>query len=315
MQATGRVQISAPACIAVTGAAIGVATDVSFGNGDARLSSALVAGTTYTNIPVDDKTGFPTSTTAVIIVGYGTDHEEEFVLNHTRATATATDDAGNVVVASTVCKLAHAANERVVLKTGFSILPGSLSITDGTSTWTDMGNGRIQISSALGVALAAATNFVDYSTGTFRVQGIAAGGVTPTYQLLQDKPDQADLNGSGFHKNFGTGAYTRQSIPDVLTVTNLGDTNCALFVEVSKNNGRSFFTKGFSASATIGNFGRKVIQSPSGQGNVVDMVRIRAGQTSGQTSMADQEYEKRYVWPGVLEINTQSIINSNGGSN
>lgn len=317
MQANGRVQISAPACVAIT--AVPIRSGVADGLGDAATK---IFSTVDTTISADAAAGATTiALTAgagvtdgqTLIIGYGTENEEP-------VTVGAVTEAPGAIAACPVSALkkAHYANERVV-RVLQAIRPGSVVVKvngSALANCTDSGLGTLT-----GAGVSAGT--IDYSTGSVTLTTAAApaddAAITYDADKLMDLPDQADLTGSGFQKNFFTAKGSRQPIPDTAVINNLGDTNVSYFVEVSKNNGRSFTTKGFASagnrSGTVGNMGRKVVEFPTGQGNVIDAVRIRACQASGQTSVADTETEKRYIWPGVLEVSHASIINSNGGSN
>lgn len=318
MQANGRVQITAPACVAITAVSLrpGIANGLGdnstklFSTVDTTLSAAAAAGDTSITLTA----GVGVTDNQLLIVGYGTDNEEPVQLG------SVTEAIGSLALTVPALKRAHAANERVVRVLN-AVRPGSVVIKvngSALANCTDSGAGNFT-----GAGVDAANSRIDYSIGAVVLATAAAPAanavVTYDADKMMDLPDQADLSGSGFQKNFFTMKGSRQPIPDLASFNNLGDTNISYFVEVSYNNGRSFTSKGWATAGnragTVGNFGRKVVEFPTGQGNIVDAVRIRAGQASGQTTMADQEYEKRYVWPGVLEVSHASIINSNGGSN
>lgn len=340
MQANGRAQISAPECGTITGAEGGLAqlrsdqadgqgdaASVVFGTGDTVLN-AVVSATTATSstvVTVAERVGITTGQT--LILGYGTDNEEE-VLTHASA-VTEGVGAGDIELADgQVIRNKHELSERVVVKgsaTGGmaagAIRPGSIVIKlNGGATasaWTDNADGTL-------TEAAGGSGTVDYSSGhmtlTFNAAPGDAGVITYNADTIADLPDQADRTGSGFQKNFFTHSATRQSIPDVMSISNLGATAVGYFVEVSRNGGRTFTTTGWAGAGnragTIANgLGRKVVEAPGGAGALIDAVRIRAGQNSGQTSDADTVDEKRQIWDGVLEISHQAMINHNGGSN
>lgn len=323
MQANGRVQITAPACVAITavpirsGIADGEANNSTklFSTVDTKLSADAAVGAT--SITLAEGAGVTDSQT--LVLGYGTDNEEPVTIG------AVTEAIGSLTITTVpALKKAHAANERVVRVLN-AIRPGSVVVKvngSALANCTDTGAGTFT-----GAGVDGANSRIDYSIGSVVLTTAAAPAdnavITYDADKMMDLPDQADLSGSGFQKNFFTMKGSRQPIPDLAMFNNLGDTTIGYFVEVSYNNGRSFTTKGWASagnrSGNLGNFGRKAVEFPTGQGNTVDAVRIRAGQistvTSSTPSVANEEWEKRLIWPGVIEVSHAAIINSNGGSN
>jgi hypothetical protein len=339
MQANGRVQITAPKCIAMTGAegALGQlrsgdadgqadgSNTKTFTTVDTTLTVSTVAGAAPATITVAERAGITIG--QKLYLGVGTDHEES-VMTHASAVTEGTGSGIIELAASQTLAYDHPANERVQLKTlnYGAIRPGSVVVkVSGGSGNAGIDDGKGAIITGGGTP-ACSGGTVDYSTGhvtaQFALGSTVSNNAVVTYNAdkLADLPDQADLSGSGFQKNFFTTKGSRQPIPDLAAIQNLGDTNVGYFIEVSYNNGRTFTTKGFATAGnragTIGNFGRKIVEFPAGQGNIVDAVRIRAGQNStSNDTIANEEWEKRLIWPGVLEVSHAALINSNGGSN
>lgn len=322
MQANGRVQITAPKCVAITAVPIRSGYSDGEGNGTVKLFSTV--DTTLKNAALVGDTsivlteGVGVTDNQLLVVGYGSDNEETVQLGAVSEIGSAS---ANITLTVPALKRAHAANERVVRVLN-AIRPGSVVIKkDGVAlaNCTDTGLGTFT-----GAGVDAANSRIDYSIGSVVITCAAAPAdntvVTYDADKMMDLPDQGDLSGSGFQKNFFTAKGSRQPIPDIASFNNLGDTKISYFIEVSYNNGRSFTSKGWASagnrSGEVGNFGRKVVEFPTGQGNIVDAVRIRAGQNStSNDTIADTETEKRYIWPGVLEVSHAAIINSNGGGN
>lgn len=314
MQSSGRIRVYAPECVAHAAIGIGDGAASSIGgiNGDSVTTTAITAGedADTVNIDVADLSGFADG--QVIIVSYGTDREEEVTIaGHGTTAIDSGGGTGEIVCAAHIFANDHPKGSRVVVKRGYSIRPGSVKVLDGaTQEGIDDGKGNIIGRAANGTAVAGVSGWVDYSTGSIQANVAASGGaVTVTFDTLTDSPEQNSADGSGYFVNHQGGLDTRKYIPDSADVTNLGDTEVGVFVEVSKNGGKSWTTRGTSTGvlglvanagalsaspgAVLRSLGRSSIRSPGGR---VDMLRVRAGVKSGDVSDVPE------VQPGQVEF-------------
>lgn len=321
MQVNSQRQLAAPLCSSVSGEAVVTAsgTITRFSNGHAVLAAAVVAGATVASFDVIAGEGGSSSANVpatagfvndeVVIVGYGTPTQEEITLGSSAVT-----DHNTLAVASNQkWKYKHSAGARVVRKSTLrSLRPGSVAwARAGGSTLTDDANGKFSGSDG-----GAVTGIVEYSTGIIAMNYAAApgaGAITLAADILQDTPDIADPTGKGFHANLLVLLASREAAPTTIHVTNLGSSTVGVFVEVSRNDGRSFFTKGYSGlSCELKGLATKVLTIPAGTGPILDALRIRAGQKPNSGSVLDED-EARIVKDGVIMCDLTNIRNANAG--
>jgi hypothetical protein len=305
MQMNGSAKLSAPRCTAVT-ISLGNTTGTGaalFGTGDTVLTSAALAGanTVSVTLTATNLGAFNSAVTA--IVGYGTTNEETVVLKSaTNTTITLKDN--------TVLAKDHAANERILVKPVRSIRPGSVSILENSvSRGTDAAADGVLTGSGL-------TGTVDYSTGHIYVNWTQTAGslaMTATADAMTDAPDATDgvANGAGAHKQFNANYLAKTDVPDTVIVSNLGDGDVGYFFEVSRNGGKSFTTKGTSASAELTQFSNKTTRVPGG---VNQVVRFRAGSQSASTNSetsptSTTDSQGRIIEPRVVTVDTSTNLN------
>jgi hypothetical protein len=275
------------------------------------LTTALAAGTAV-DFTCQESAGFTIG--QVVTLGYGTDREE--TVNTHASAVTEADGTGNAieVAAGQTLNHAHPVNERVTI-VGAAIQPGSVVITlesTGTVGTDALGDGVIT-----GATLQ--NSYVDYSCGAIYVNFASSDPddgkeVSYTAHTLNDAPAMEDIQGRGFFKNFPVATQTRQGAPSYAAVSNLGSTDVGVFFEVSKNNGKSFSMRGATAAgSTMGSLGRKVLTVPNISGEVHELVRVRAGATAG-TGVTQTETTRRMIADGLVEVDTTTIQNANGGS-
>lgn len=324
-QANSRVQLPAPLCVSVSGIAMGThdTTRTRFSTGECLLAAAVVAGATVADFDVLPGAGVASSTAVnatvgfqnndVIIVGYGTDTQEEITLG----ASAVTDHNTLAVAANQKWKYKHAAGARIIRKTTAmqAIRPGSVSISRvGGSNPVATDNGLGVISGTDGGAI---TGTVDYATGMIIANWAAAaatGAVTAAYEALQDSPDMNDLKGQGFFANAPALLMSRDGVPSHIIVSNLGSSTVGVFVEITRNNGKSFTSKGFTGvSLNLKGLTSGVISVPAGTGPVLDGIRIRAGQKQSSASTLDAD-EARIIQDGKIECDfVTAPRNANAG--
>lgn len=323
-QANSRVQLPAPLCTSVTGEAVVTAagTITRFSIGDAVLATALTKGAARGAVMTADPDGAASSAnnpsntgyvnSEVVIVGYGTDHAEEVLLSGSALTSHNQLNADTT--GSPVWKYAHSIGEAIVRKSKIrAFRPGSVSwARAGGSTLTDDAKGLFSGSDG-----GAVTGKVNYSTGQVTVKyavAPGAGAITLGAELLQDAPDMADPNGQGFFANAPALLMSRDGIPSFIVVSNLGSSTVGVFVEFTRNNGRTFTCKGITDHGVeLKGLCSKVIRVPSGTGPVLDGIRIRAGQKQASASSLDAD-EARIIQDGKIECDfVTAPRNANAG--
>ncbi len=313
MQMTGRHQVSVPKAASVT-ISVGTANNslAIFATGDAVLAGDIAANASTSDIAlganIDQRAGF--ANTQVVIIGYGTDNEEQLTVSgHTPGI-----DAGTLTVKGPILK-AHKKNERVVVKPTYSIVPGTVVVKVGGTA-----DGIVDNPATGGLTGGNANttaSFVDYSTGSIRIKyGTVpvTGAVTVVCDTISEVADVNDLTGVAFQKNWQAHNLNRQSVPDLLQCSNLGTRKVGCFVEVSRNGGKSFTMKGLSnVASTLGQYGRARLVVPQGQASVLDVVRFRGGVFSSEAAGQDEtDPNERQVRTGCIEIDTSAQINDNG---
>lgn len=316
MQMTGRHQVSVPKAASVT-ITVGTADNsvTMFATGDAVLAGDIAANSSTSDIGlganVSEAAGF--SNTDVVIVGYGTDNEEQLTVSgHTPAVGSAV-----LTVRGPILK-AHKKNERVVVKPTYAIVPGTIVVSDnGVADGVVDGTGST-IGTLTGGNINTSLSFVDYSTGSIRLKYNTApatsGPMTVKCDVISEVADVNDLTGNAFQKNWQAHNLNRQSVPDLLQCSNLGTKKVGCFVEVSRNGGKSFTMKGLTGvAAQLGQYGRARIAVPTGQASVLDVVRFRGGILSAEGLGLDEtEPNERQQRTGCIEIDTSAQINDNG---
>jgi hypothetical protein len=309
MQMNGRYQISATKCVSTVIATPGVvgATNT-YSTGDTTLATAAAPAAATLTFATNGGAGFAAGN-QTIIVGYGRDSSEEVTASVSGVTAT--------ILAGTPLRNNHPIGDRVVVKRA-AIRPGSVLIGSNVAGvgGIDDGNGNIVVATASNysgtVATTTATGTVDYATGVVKATySTTASTQSFTVDTIPDAPDINDRNGSGFFKNFLIHNFTQQGAPTSITVSNLGQGEVGVFVEVSRNNGRTF-TAG--RGVTLRGLARAVLPCPVVNGSIHEVVRVRAGLKSSWSSSAQSAEFKRQVWDGVVDVDTVSITNMNGGS-
>jgi|WetSurSiteA1Bulk_404760.scaffolds.fasta_scaffold00002_51 hypothetical protein len=287
MQSSGRRQLSAPKCSAFTGVALnGITTSaLTYNHGDSFISSSGGVSAGATSIVVADNTLVgdvnPFAAADTIYVGYGTALQEELTISSISSSATTIYVVGNVVND-------HANGERVVVKIDEApYRPGSVSLISGGSTVvaTDDGAGTLATS---GNVAAFSTGTVDYNTGTVTATFTTSASLTLTINgdTLVDTATADAVDGSGFQRNFEVLGLMTRDAPEFVVLTNLGDTEAGVLVEVSKDKGRHFESAPGVASAVLPPFARKMLAMPSGSGK--SAVRIRCGaESTGASSIVD----------------------------
>lgn len=321
MQVNSGRQLAAPLCTSVSAEAFGTANAAltRFSNGHALLAAAVVAGATVATFDVTPGEGGASSATnaatsgfvndETVIVGYGTDQQEEIVLG----ASAVTDHNTLTVAAGQKWKFSHSAGARIVRKSVLRAMrPGSVVLARaGGTSLTDNADGSFSGSDG-----GAVTGTIEYATGVAYLSYAAAPGasaITLSADLLADSPDIADLSGKGFHANMLVSLASRESAPTTIHVTNLGSSTVGVFVEISRNNGRSFSTKGYTRlSCELKGLATKVLTVPAGTGGLLDQVRIRAGQKPSSASTLDED-EARIVKDGVIMCDFTTIRNANAG--
>lgn len=315
MQMTGRHQVSVPKAASVT-ITVGTANNALtiFATGDGVLAGDITANTSTADISlganVSELAGFANGQT--VIVGYGTDNEEQLTVSgHSAVTG-----AGALSVKGPILK-AHKKNERVVVKPTYAIVPGTIVVSDN-----GVADGVVDSPTAPGTLTGGNINtslsFVDYSTGSIRLKyntaPATAGPMTIKFDTISEVADVNDLTGNAFQKNWQAHNLNRQSVPDLLQCSNLGTKKIGCFVEVSKNGGKSFTMKGLTnVSAQLGQYGRARLVVPTGQASILDVVRFRGGILSSEGLGLDEtDPQERQQRTGCVEIDTSAFINDNG---
>lgn len=297
MQMNGSAKVSAPRCTSYVGPNSPSLSNFTgtFSNGDSILTAAAAAGAE--SLTVDSETGFPASGT--LIVGYGSDHEEEVAFT-----------SGEGIALDSALLKDHAVNERVIVKPTVSLMPGTVVINyDGSQVASDDGAGAIaNITEAKIVS-----GTVDYSTGRVRlVLADADESISISGEALSDSPSAAGslADGSAAHKTFQQYAFTKNDVPSTATVSNLGDATVGFFFEVSRNGGKSFTSAGLPSSGSVGALGVATVTCPGGQDQVV---RFRAGSQSGDSDFEGgdraKDPEGRIIEPRVVTVDTATNLN------
>lgn len=315
MQMTGRHQVSVPKAASVT-ITVGTANNslTIFATGDGVLAGDITANTSTSDINlganVSELAGFANGQT--VIVGYGTDNEEQLTVSgHSAVTG-----AGALSVKGPILK-AHKKNERVVVKPTYAIVPGTLAVSvNGVADNVVDGTGST-IGTLTGGNINTTNSFVDYSTGSIRLKYNTApvtGAVTIKFDTISEVADVNDLTGNAFQKNWQAHNLNRQSVPDLLQCSNLGTKKIGCFVEVSRNGGKSFTMKGLTnVAAQLGQYGRARLVVPTGQASILDVVRFRGGILSAEGLGLDEtDPQERQQRTGCVEIDTSAFINDNG---
>lgn len=316
MQSGSTRLLPAPLCSQISGVYMGPqhnATLVYFSTGEAVLASSVAAGATAVDTVLAlGTTGFQTGDTAII--SYGQPHEEEFV-------ATVTDGNTLTVAASGTLKRAHKAGARIINKAAMRpIRPGSVAISRVGATSPanpvavdDAKGNIIGLDSPAGSVI---TGKVDYSNGaitaTWAVVTGLTGLVTAAYDVLADAPDLADIAGRGFHANALTAIASAGDKPDFVTITNLGSGEVGVFVELTRNNGASFFMRGFGSALKLKGQASDVIRVPAGTGPYNGGIRIRAGVKPGSLSTLDP-HEAQIIKENMISCDFGGLRNWNGG--
>lgn len=276
MLGTGRQVIAAPKGSAVASTSIGTgdgsATIFNYG-GDTVLTTALAAGAVGGSpvsivVTSGGEKGFTNSST--VIFEPGTVREEELVLH-----STASDGAGDLnLAANQTVKYAHAIGSRVVSKlTNAPLRPGSVVVLqNAAASGMDDGNGNLV---AVSGASPSATGTVDYTTGvikaTFSAAPAMSKAVTYTANTCPADASIDDTTGQGFFKNSLGMRLNRRDVPDEVALINLGDSEVGVFMQKSRNKGKTFVDSG--TSVKLPPRGRKIITP---DGGFYDQLRIRA---------------------------------------
>lgn len=301
MQMNGSAKLSAPKAnsVTVTIATAGGSSET-VTTGDTYVTSAYTSGTTLT---VASSTGFSSGT---LIIGYGTANQEEVAYSAAPTSTTIT---------ITAALKSHAVNERVINKPSYTLVPGTVYLSESTT-------GQIAVDNGAGVftTLLGNSNFtsgtVDYSTGaiTFTYDGTSGRTLSYTADAMTDAPDaeSALANGGNALKTYQQYSFTRNDVPGAATVANLGDAAVGFFFEVSRNGGKSFTTKGYGSSmGVLGTMNRKTVTLPNG-GDMV--VRFRAASSSAasasETAALGNDPDRRIVEPRVVTVDTATILNN-----
>lgn len=278
MLGTGRQVLSAPKGSAIAAVTIGT-TDaddtVIWYGGDTTTTVALAAGaviagddiTVVANGGASSIGGFTDSST--VIIEPGTVREEEVLLHTTAKTGTTV-----LNMAAQTLKYAHPIGSRVVSKLANAPLrPGSVVVLqNATAAGIDYGNGNIVAASG---ASPSATGSVDYTTGVLKFTFSAAPNVKAITYTANAVPsgeaDITDFNGQGFFKNHMGMRLNRRDVPDEVAIVNLGDSEVGVFMQKSRNKGKTFVDSG--TSVKLPPRGRKIITP---DGGFYDQLRIRA---------------------------------------
>lgn len=286
MQSLGRRQISAPKASTVTAIPVCPASTsvASYTNGNTTITAAIAVAATA--MVVAERKGFAAS--QVVLLGYGTDNEEEVTIDSGYSHATG---AGSITISA--ARKAHVANEKVVEKRA-AIVPGTLVVkSTATTVATDDGEGNLVESGGSGVS-----GTVNYSAGLVVATFGGASSRTITYNAdkLNDSADINDQTGDGFMRNLQVMLFSPHDGPTAVVAKNLGVSAVGFIVEKSSNGGKSFQQLA-GKSGTLSSLAKKALTLPALQG--ADLVRVRASAASAGAG-------------SVLEVDTLQDISDNG---